>query len=127
MLRKMLDTIEPILARYAYGGPLLSPDEDEIMFERFLYNGRSLKCNASYSDNITFRNGKMTLCISETNPHFFILVEDKRHQIAFTDLCNVVDTCKLTDKFIRIYAKPFKRWRFSELKSHNAFSCILSI
>ena len=137
----MLDTIEPVLVRYAYGGTILSHDEDEIMFERFLYNGKSMNCNANYDDNITFRNGKMTFCISETNMHCFILVEDKHHQIAFSYIptldetykfkselslhwrlgyitcskSHVVDTAKLTDRFIRLYSKPFKRWRFSHI------------
>jgi hypothetical protein len=46
--------------------------------------------------------------------------------IAFSK-SHIVDTWKLTDRFVRLDSKPFKRWRFhpySELKTYNVFSVV---
>lgn len=46
-----------------------------------------LKCTANYDDeNLKIRNGKISLCVIHDRPHFFILVEDKNTQIAFSYL-----------------------------------------
>ena len=39
-------------------------------------NPEVLTCNASYSDDITIRSGRMSFCMIYGRPHFFILVEE---------------------------------------------------
>ena len=44
-----------------------------------------LKCTANYDDdNLKIKNGKISFCVIHDRPHFFILVEDKHTQIAFS-------------------------------------------
>ena len=109
-----------------------------------------LKHHQNYDDDITFKNATMSFCKIYGRMHFFLLVKDKRHEIAFsyvpqstkTYLDNktseyaalfgyipfifsksyVVNTSELTDKYTVLMTKKVKRWRFQRLEQFHIYN-----